>query len=84
MYPQPGIDIDRYPIVGGGRDLYPKLDIDVDQYSIEGCNRVPEVRNRREKAMIAFTLLKAKISTTSILKHFDPDRSPVVVVYASK
>ena len=34
--------------------------------------------------MIALTLLKAKIATTSILKHFDPDRSPVIVVYASK
>ena len=34
--------------------------------------------------MIAFTLLKAKIATTPILKHFDPDRSPVIVVYASK
>ena len=34
--------------------------------------------------MIAFTLLKAKISTTPMLKHFDPDRLPVIVVYASK
>ena len=34
--------------------------------------------------MIAFTLLKAKISETPILKHFDPDRSPVIVVYSSK
>lgn len=34
--------------------------------------------------MIAFTLLKAKIAATPILKHFDPDRLPVIVVYASK
>ena len=34
--------------------------------------------------MIVFTLLKAKIATTPILKHFDPDRSPVIVVYASR
>ena len=34
--------------------------------------------------MIAFTLLKAKIATTPILKHFNPDRLPVIVVYASK
>ena len=34
--------------------------------------------------MIAFTLLKAKIASTSILKHFNPDRPPVIVVYASK
>ena len=34
--------------------------------------------------MTAFTLLKTKIATTPILKHFDLDRSPVIVVYASK
>ena len=34
--------------------------------------------------MIAFTLLKAKIAETPILKHFDSDRPPVIVVYASK
>ena len=44
----------------------------------------PSERSRWEKATIAFTLLKAKIATTPILKHFDPDRLPVIVVYASK
>ena len=34
--------------------------------------------------MIAFTLLKRKISNTPILIHFDPDRIPVIVVYANK
>ena len=34
--------------------------------------------------MTAFTMLKAKIAQTPILKHFDPDRTPVIVVYASK
>ena len=29
-------------------------------------------------------MLKAKIAQTPILKHFDPDRTPVIVVYASK
>ena len=29
-------------------------------------------------------MLKAKIATTPILKHFDTDRIPVIVVYASK
>ena len=28
--------------------------------------------------------IKEKIIKTSILNHFDPDRSPVIVVYASK
>ena len=43
-----------------------------------------ENHDRWEKAMIAFTMLKAKIATTLILKHFDPDWPPVIVVYASK
>ena len=34
--------------------------------------------------MISFIMLKDKIAKTPILKHFDPDRPPVIVVYASK
>ena len=34
--------------------------------------------------MIAFIMLKAKVAQTPVLKHFDPDRQPVTVVYASK
>ena len=44
----------------------------------------PKDRTRWEKAVIAFTMLKDKIAKTPILKHFDPDRIPVIVVYASK
>ena len=29
-------------------------------------------------------MLKDKIANTTIFKHFDPDHSPVIVVYASK
>ena len=66
---------------GGDRDLvYPKPEINVVRYPIAGDDRDPEGRNRWEKAMIAFTLLKDKIATIPILKHFDPDRSPVIVV----
>eukprot|EP00644_Phytophthora_capsici_P014962 jgi/Phyca11/131647/e_gw1.109.22.1 len=36
------------------------------------------------EAITAFTLLKAKIVATPILRHFDPDREPVVVLYASQ
>uniref|UniRef100_H3GXR2 Reverse transcriptase domain-containing protein n=1 Tax=Phytophthora ramorum TaxID=164328 RepID=H3GXR2_PHYRM len=36
------------------------------------------------RAKIAFTMLKAKIVSTPILKHFDPDRTPVILVYASQ
>ena len=41
-------------------------------------------RSRWERAAISFASLKAKIATTPILKHFDSDRLPVIVVYASK
>ena len=44
----------------------------------------PDERFRWEKTTNAFTLLKAKIATTPILKHIDPDRVLVIVVYASK
>ena len=36
------------------------------------------------KAMIAFTMLKAKIAQNPVLRLFYPDRRPVTVVYASK
>ncbi|GMF44012.1 unnamed protein product [Phytophthora fragariaefolia] len=39
--------------------------------------------NRGERAMVAFTMLKATIASTPILRNFDPDRAPVVVVYSS-
>ena len=37
-----------------------------------------------EKAAIAFAFLQAKVALTPILKHFDPDWTPVIVVHASK
>ena len=40
--------------------------------------------DRWTEAKVAFTMLKAKIATAPMLKHFDPDRPPVIVVYASK
>uniref|UniRef100_A0AAV1TY43 Reverse transcriptase RNase H-like domain-containing protein n=1 Tax=Peronospora matthiolae TaxID=2874970 RepID=A0AAV1TY43_9STRA len=39
---------------------------------------------RWTEAKVAFNLLKAKIATAPMLKHFEPDRPPVIVVYASK
>ncbi|KAE9079474.1 hypothetical protein PF007_g23432 [Phytophthora fragariae] len=36
------------------------------------------------RAMATFTVLKDKLVRAPILRHFDPDRRPVVVVYASK
>ena len=41
-------------------------------------------RSRWEKAIISFTILKNKIAKAPNLKHFDPDRPTVIVVYASK
>ena len=37
-----------------------------------------------KEAKVAFTMLKANIATASMIKHFHPDRPPVIVVYASK
>ena len=71
-------------IAVGDRDLYPKPEADVDRYPTAGIDRDCEGRNRWEKATIAFALLQSKIATTPILKHFGSDRSPVIVMYASK
>ncbi|OWZ09713.1 LOW QUALITY PROTEIN: reverse transcriptase [Phytophthora megakarya] len=42
-----------------------------------------EVDPRWIHAYRSFRVLKAKIATTPILRHFDPDRSATIVVYAS-
>ena len=44
----------------------------------------PNRQKSMKKAMISFTMLKDKIAKTPLLKHFDPDCPPVIVVYASK
>ena len=69
-----GGDQELRPDVGSDQELCPDLGSDLD----------PKDRTRWEKAMIAFTMLKDKIAKTPILKHFDPDRILVIVVYASK
>uniref|UniRef100_H3GFB6 Integrase catalytic domain-containing protein n=1 Tax=Phytophthora ramorum TaxID=164328 RepID=H3GFB6_PHYRM len=40
--------------------------------------------HRKVEARTAFDLLKDKLAATPILRHFDPDRQPVIVVYANK
>ncbi|POM72894.1 LOW QUALITY PROTEIN: Reverse transcriptase [Phytophthora palmivora] len=47
-------------------------------------NVVAEESNKWAEARTAFSILKDKIMTAPILLHFDVDRQPVVVVYASK
>ncbi|POM58039.1 LOW QUALITY PROTEIN: Reverse transcriptase [Phytophthora palmivora] len=50
-----------------------------------GGDRAPEdQRDRWAKAQTAFTLLKSKIVSTPVLRHFDQDRTPVIVLYANK
>ena len=51
---------------------------------VKASNREHTGAHRWEKSMIPFTMLKAKVAQTPVLKHFDPDRRPVIVVYASK
>ncbi|GMF22420.1 unnamed protein product [Phytophthora fragariaefolia] len=43
-----------------------------------------EQTDRWTRAKVAFTMLKAKLVSTPILKHFDPDRTPVIILYASQ
>ena len=63
-------------------NLHPEFkgDINPNSYFKGGS----EGRTRWEKAVIAFALLESKIANTPILKHFDPDQIPVIVVDASK
>ena len=69
---------------GDGRTRnFGKVD-DQDRKFRKGEDQISDGRNRWEKAVILFTLLKAKIAATPILKHFHSDRTPVIVVYASK
>ena len=53
---------------GYKRDLLSKVGDDQDLNSITGGDQGPEGRNRWEKAMIVFTLQKAAIAETPILK----------------
>ena len=39
---------------------------------------------RWSRVQVAFAMLKNKIATGPILHHFDPDKEPVVIVYASE
>ncbi|ETP27896.1 hypothetical protein F442_22818 [Phytophthora nicotianae P10297] len=45
--------------------------------------RLTGEKDKWDRAQTAFEMLKNKIATAPVLRHFDPDRVPVVVVYAS-
>ena len=62
-------------IVTGGNLAFP---------GVAGGDLTYTDRSRWDKAMISFTLLRDKIDKAPILKRFDPERPPVIVVYASK
>ncbi|ETP31408.1 hypothetical protein F442_19730 [Phytophthora nicotianae P10297] len=46
-------------------------------------DRLTDEKDKWDRAQTAFEMLKNKIATAPVLRHFDPDRVPVVVVYAS-
>ncbi|OWZ07780.1 reverse transcriptase [Phytophthora megakarya] len=58
--------------------------MDAEETQAEDSQLTGGERDRWARAKNAFTMLKAKIIATPVLKHFDPERTPVVVLYASK
>jgi len=60
--------------------LYALAEADFEEYVMK-----PEVREqeRWQHAENAFEALKVKIAETPMLRHYDPEREPVVIVYAS-
>ena len=84
MFPIAKDDRDQFPLSRGDQKLNPTAGDDRDRYPLSGDDQDSEARSCWEKATIAFTFLKQKIASTPILKHFDPDRPPVIVVYARK
>ena len=73
-------DFSKIRRVNGSNGPKPEVEKDRDP----GIKVDNEGRSHWEKATIAFIMLKAKIARTPVLKHFDPERSAVIVVYASK
>ena len=41
-------------------------------------------KERRARVQVPFAMLRNKISTAPILRHFDPTREAVIIVYASE
>ncbi|KAE9212036.1 hypothetical protein PF002_g18362 [Phytophthora fragariae] len=56
----------------------------VEEANSDDREEAPAGEDRWTRAERAFTVLKTKIAATPVLRHFDPDRPSVVVVYASK
>ena len=67
--------------------LYELRESDLHEFGrFRGINERSEDErdNQWKEASMAFTMLKTKIAKTPTLRHFDPDRPPVIVVYACK
>ncbi|KAE8986765.1 hypothetical protein PR001_g19397 [Phytophthora rubi] len=58
--------------------INPEVGLTGDDDSQPGCE------DKWARSMTAFTVLKDKLVRAPILRHFDPDRRPVLVLYASK
>ncbi|KAE8975132.1 hypothetical protein PR002_g25686 [Phytophthora rubi] len=56
----------------------------VEEPNSDDREETPAGEDRWTRAERAFTVLKTKNAATPVLRHFDPDRPSVVVVYASK
>ncbi|OWY90518.1 LOW QUALITY PROTEIN: reverse transcriptase, partial [Phytophthora megakarya] len=65
-------------------DFHEIARMDAEETLAEDSQVTGGERDRWARAKNAFTMLKAKIIATPVLKHFDPERTPVVVIYADK
>ncbi|GMF15044.1 unnamed protein product [Phytophthora fragariaefolia] len=56
------------------------------EQDFESCDASQEAQRQKKwrHAICAFEALKVKLAETRMLKHFDPQREPIVVVYASE
>ena len=63
-----------------------ELDYHVLRSAMEGQAQThnDQEEDRWSRVQVAFAMLKNKMATAPILRHFDPDLEPVVIVYASE
>ncbi|OWY90513.1 reverse transcriptase [Phytophthora megakarya] len=65
-------------------DFHEIAKMGAEETRADDSQRTGGERDRWARAKNAFTMLKAKIIATPVLKHFDPERTPVIVLYANK
>ncbi|ETK70753.1 hypothetical protein L915_21921 [Phytophthora nicotianae] len=69
--------------VFGSLNYYSRFIEDLAIYASILLTAQTDERDKWDRVQAAFEMLKNKIVTAPVLRHFDPDRIPVVVVYAS-